>query len=97
MKKSSIFINLFLNTIYEILLIFCPLITAPYISRVLLSNGVGVYSYTSSLVSYFLMFAALGTYTYATREVSINRNDKVKLSKLFWEIEVLTGITSFIA
>lgn len=98
MKKNKDVLsrNIIFNIIYEFLLIVTPILTVPYIARVLGSEGVGIYSYTNSLSSYFVMLAALGIYSYASREISINRNDKVKYSKIFWEIEILSIITSLV-
>lgn len=96
MTTSSIKKNFILSTAFQILNIVTPLITAPYISRVLGSEAVGIYSYTSSLQLYFSIFAALGTATYGCREIAINRNDILKRSILFWEIELLTVVTSVV-
>lgn len=86
--------NLILSTLYQILTMLTPLITAPYVSRVLGADGVGTYSYTNSIVTYFTMFAALGTATYGSREIARVRDDPAAYSKLFWEIELLTVITA---
>ena len=96
MKNKSIKKNLILSTLYQILTLIIPFITAPYISRVIGAEGVGIYSYTLSVGTYFTLFAALGTVSYGTREIARNRDDKQKRSKSFWEIEILTIITSFI-
>lgn len=96
MKNTSIKKNIVYNTIYQILTLIIPLITAPYVSRVIGAGGVGTYSYTLSIQTYFSLFAALGTATYGTREIARNRNDKYKRSKIFWEIELLTIFTSLI-
>lgn len=93
-KQESLKKNVILNVFYHIFLIITPLITAPYASRVLQSDGIGIYSYSNSLVTYFTVFAALGTVSYGTREIARNRNDKSKYSKAFWEIELLTIFTS---
>lgn len=87
--------NLALSTAYQILSIAVPIVTAPYVSRVLGAEGVGVYSFTSSIATYFAMFAHLGTMSYGRREISRARNDKKQLSRLFWEIESLVVITTF--
>lgn len=72
-----------------------PFITAPYVSRVLGAQGIGIQSYTQSIQQYFLLFAALGTLSYGAREISMNRNEPYKRSKLFWEIELMVvGTTS---
>lgn len=89
--------NIILNTVFRLLTIIAPFITAPYVSRVLLSDGVGIYSYTQSLVTYFTMFAALGTVSYGTREIARRRDNKVEYSKAFWEIELISIICSAIA
>ena len=97
MKETSIKKNFILSTLYQILTLVTPLITAPYISRVLGADGIGIYSYSYSVVSYFLIFAALGTASYGAREIARNRKDEQVRSKLFWEIEILTIITSCIS
>jgi len=71
-----------------------PLVTAPYISRVLGAEGVGIYSYTSSLVTYFTLFAALGVVSYGKREIAQHRDDIKERSKIFWELELLIITTT---
>lgn len=93
-KTPSLKVNLVLSTAYQVLLVILPLITAPYVSRVIGAQGIGIYSYTSSYQTYFSMFAALGTASYGQREISRARNDMAGRSKLFWEIELMTVITS---
>lgn len=95
-SQPSLKKNFILSTMYQLLTIIAPIITAPYISRVLGSAGVGIYSFTYSIETYFSMFAALGTVSYGAREIARNRNDRDKYSKLFWEIEGLTIFTTII-
>lgn len=96
-KQESIKKNYVYNTLYRILTIITPLITAPYISRVLGSDGVGVYSYTNSIATYFTLFAALGTASYGQREIAMHRDSPEENSKLFWEIELLSVATTAVA
>lgn len=96
MKKTSIKRNILYNTFYQVLTLILPFITAPYISRVIGAAGIGTYSYTLSIQTYFSMFAALGTASYGIREIARNRDDEYKRSKIFWEIELLTVITTTI-
>lgn len=93
-KNPSIKKNLAYSTIYQILILVTPFITAPYISRVLGADGVGIYSYSYSIITFFTLFAALGTQSYGAREIAQNRDDKKKTSKIFWEIEIMIFITS---
>ena len=81
MKQKSIKINFLMNTILSLSSIIFPLITFPYISRVLQPEGLGKVTFASSIVSYFLMFSQLGIPTYGIRVCAQVRDDKEKLSK----------------
>ncbi len=94
--QPSVRKNYIYRLIYEILLLVIPLVTAPYISRVLGADGVGIYSYTSSIMAYFTMFAALGTLTYGEREISQHRDDPEEYSRIFYEIELMTVATTVV-
>ena len=95
-NTPSLRINIILNMLYEVLIVLTPLITAPYVSRVLQPDGVGIYSYTNSLLTYFTMAASLGTLSYGKKAIAELRTDKKKYSKAFWEIELITVITTSI-
>lgn len=75
--------NIIYQTLYQILNLILPFITAPYISRVLGSENTGIYSYTYTTVNYFMLIALLGIETYGTRTISRVRNDKEKLNRTF--------------
>ena len=94
MKQPSLKKNYIYKLFYEVLTIITPLITAPYVSRVLKADGVGIYSYSLSLMTFFTLVAALGTVSYGTREIAQHRNSKLQYSKLFWEIEILSLTTT---
>ena len=96
MEQASIRKNFIFRAGYEVLLLLTPLITTPYIARVLQSDGVGIASYTGSILAFFTMFAALGTPQYGMREIARNRDDPEKTTRLFWEIELMTVFTSLI-
>ena len=97
MQTQSIKKNYIYNTLYKILTIITPLITAPYASRVFGADGVGIQSYVLSILAFFVLFAGLGTATYGQREVAMYRNNKQKSSQIFWEIELLLVITTTIS
>ena len=86
--------NYIYHLLFEILKIILPFITAPYVSRVLEPDGVGIYDFTTANLTYFMLLAGLGTSSYATREIARNRNDKHAYSKIFWEVELLSMCTS---
>lgn len=96
MKQSGLRKNLVLSTFYQILTMVLPLITAPYASRVLGVEGIGIYSYTYSYVMYFMLLAALGVVSYGSREIARHRDCKKERSKDFWEIVVLVFISSLV-
>jgi len=96
-KKKSITKNYIYNTSYQVLTLLTPLITTPYLSRVLGADGIGIYSFTASIVAYFTMFAALGTLTYGNREISYLQDDRKTRSQVFWEIEFLSIIMTSIS
>ena len=75
--------NFFYQSFYEIFIIVMPLITSPYISRVLGAEAIGIYSYTYSMAYYFVLFAMLGINNYGNRLISTVRDDKPSLNKEF--------------
>ena len=96
MAQASIRKNFIFRACYEVLLLLTPLITTPYVARVLESDGLGIASYTGSIMAFFTMFAALGTPQYGMREIARNRDDQEKATRLFWEIELMTVFTSLL-
>lgn len=96
-KEKSIRGNLIYNTFYQFLVIILPLITTPYISRVLGAEKIGMYSYSYSIAYYFVMFIMLGLNNYGNRTIASVRDDKAKLSKTFFEIYSMQLVTSLIA
>ncbi len=89
--------NIIFQTAYQILNTCLPLITAPYLARVLGARQLGVFSYTSSVVAYFALLAMLGTVNYGTRSVASAGEDKNQRSVTFWEIYVLQIIATAIS
>lgn len=84
--------NYISNTIYQLLVVIMPLFTMPHLARVLGANGVGTYSYNYSIVSYFVLFATLGTNTFAQREIAYHQDDREEVSRVFFETLFLRGI-----
>lgn len=96
-KQKSIKKNFIYNLIYQVFLIIVPVIVTPYVSRVLQADGVGQYSYSLSIVSYFSLLAALGFTYYAQRAIANCRDDKEKQSKIFWEIVIIRFISTLLS
>lgn len=97
MPQKSIKKNYIYNVAYQILTVITPLITAPYLSRVLGPDGVGTISFAESIVSYFTLFATLGITSFGQREISYVQDDVQKRSVVFWNTKILGFCTSGIA
>lgn len=93
---SSLKKNFIYNVMYQILILILPLITAPYIARVLGAERIGIYSYTYSIVYYFMLIAMLGINNYGNREIAKVRDNKEKLDKTFTSIYMLQVIMTSI-
>ena len=89
MGKKSIAKNYAFNLAYQILAIIIPLITTPYLSRVLGPENIGIYSYTLSITTYFILFGSLGVSLYGQREIAFFQGDIKKRSKSFYEILIM--------
>ena len=93
-SNSRIKANFIYNFSYQILTIILPLITAPYLARVLGANLVGIYSKTHAMAHYFYLFTILGVNNYGNRLISQVRDDRKKMSTAFWEIYSFQAVTS---
>ena len=81
MKNVSLKVNAALNGLKQCLGILFPLITFPYVSRALGEDGFGQYSFSWSVISYFVLFAGLGINTYAIREGAKIRDNKAEINR----------------
>lgn len=88
-EKRILFKNYAYNSIYQILILIVPLFLTPFLSRTIGAEAIGQYSYTRSVVTYFVLFGTIGSNLYAQREIAYTAKDNVKRSKAFWEIFLL--------
>lgn len=95
-KKASLKINFIMNSILTMSQFIFPLITFPYISRILLPVGTGKVSFATSIVSYFALFAQLGIPTYGIRACAKVRDDKKELTRTVQEIFIINLVMSLI-
>lgn len=95
-KRNSIVKNYLYNLSYQILAIILPIITLPYISRVLGSSGLGAYAFTFSIVQYAVLLGSLGIPIYGSRTIASVRDNKAKLQKTFWNIAYLNIFSCFL-
>lgn len=95
MKKVSS--NYLLNLIWNVLLMIVPIVTTPYISRVLGAENLGIYSYCLSFSTYFIIAGTLGIPTYARREIAFVRDKQNDLNSKFSEILILQIVALLIS
>lgn len=91
--------NLIYNIIYQVLLYIIPFILTPYLSRTLGATQIGEYSYTYSIVYYFMMFTLLGINNYGVRKISKTKREKDALGETFSSIygmQLFLGLISLI-
>lgn len=96
-NKKKLFSNYFYNLIYQFLLIFLPLVTLPYLSRVLGADGIGTYSYVVSIAAYFILIGTLGLNLYGQKEIAYVQGEKNARSSKFFEIFILKTTTLLIS
>lgn len=94
LMKKNLAYNALLNTVYRLLNVIFPFITATYVSRVLAPAGVGKVAYAQNIISYFLMFAVMGIPEYGTREIAKVRDDEKKVSRLFCELVSINTLST---
>lgn len=88
-NQKSISKNYIYNTILKVLNIVFPMITFPYIARVLTASGVGKINFSLSVISYFILISRIGIPMYGIRECAKYRDDKKKLTKTVQEILII--------
>ncbi len=93
---KTIRVNYIYTAINQVLMIIVPIITLPYISRIFGVAGVGLFGYTSSIASYFVLFILLGLNNYGNREIAKVKNDKERLSNTFISIFTMQVVTALI-
>ena len=96
MKLSKVKINFLYNIFYQVLILVLPIITVPYVSRILKPEGVGVFSYTYSFASYFVLLSMLGIANYGSRMIAKVRDDKKSLSREFLSIYTVQVLSTVI-
>ena len=88
-QKQSVKKNYIYNLAYQMLAVIIPLMIQPYIARVLSAGEVGAFSYTTAITGYFALVGNLGIATYGQLRVAAFRNDREKVSQIFWELAIL--------
>jgi O-antigen/teichoic acid export membrane protein len=93
---SSVQKNFIYNALLSLSQVVFPLITFPYVARVILPSGIGQVAFVESICRYAILFAALGIPIYGVREVAKLKNEGDKLNKLFTELIVIHFVITIV-
>lgn len=94
--KKSVTSNYIYNLLFQILTLVFPIIITPYLSRTLGVERIGVFSYTFSIITYFILISSLSINLYGQREIGYLQDDKDNRSKLFFELIDVRIITTLV-
>lgn len=94
---KSIKKNFIYNTVLTVGNMVIPLITFPYVSRVLDPKGLGMANYANSVVSYLILFACFGVNTYGIKEGAKHRDCPDKMKSFVWEMMIINACTVTLA
>lgn len=97
MGNKSIKFNILMNIILTMSNFIFPLITFPYVSRILLPSGTGKVSFATSFISYFVIFAQMGIPTYGIRACAKVRDNKEQLSRTAQELLIISVVMCIMA
>lgn len=89
--------NYLYNIFYQVFILLVPIVTTPYLARVIGPVGVGINSYTNATIQYFILFGSIGINLYGNRQIAFVRNDRELLTKTFYEIYILRIISIALA
>ena len=91
-KYKSVKFNFIMNFILTLSNFIFPLITFPYVSRILQASGLGKVGFATSIIAYFSMIAMMGIPTYGIKACAKIRDDSYKLTKTVYELLILNTI-----
>lgn len=97
MQTGSIKKNFIMNAILTLSSFIIPIITFPYVSRILGPAGTGKVAFATSFVTYFNTFAQLGIPTYGVRATAQVRDDRLELTRVTHELLIINLVTSAVA
>ena len=93
---QSVKVNYILNLINTGTQMLFPLITFPYVCRVIEADGIGQINFFQSIISYISLFTCLGIPMYAIREIARDRSDVVQMNRTAMEILLLHSMLTLV-
>ena len=96
MKTNSLKFNIVMNVLLTLSSFLFPMLTFPYVSRILGPEGIGKVSFAQSIITYFTLFAQLGIPSYGIRICAQNRDDQEELSRIVQELTIISLVMTAI-
>lgn len=96
-RMTNTITNYIYNVLYQLLAFILPLVTAPYIARVLGPEKIGCYSYSQACAYYFVILSMLGVNNYGNRSIAKVRNNQEELRTTFWNIYAIQFVLCLFA
>ena len=93
---QSVKVNYILNLINTGTQMLFPLITFPYVCRVIEADGIGQINFFQSIISYISLFTCLGIPMYAIREIARDRSDVIQMNRTAMEILLLHSMLTLV-
>ncbi|HVX49200.1 MAG TPA: flippase [Chitinophagaceae bacterium] len=93
-KKISV--NIFFNVLLTLSQVAFPVITFPYLSRVLMPEGLGTINFIDNITQYLIFLTGIGIPVYGMREISKHKNDKAAIKQIFSELVLIHLINAIV-
>lgn len=87
--KSKLLSNYLYNLCYQALVLITPIITMPYVSRIMGDKNIGLYNFFYSMVSYFALFGCIGLNLYGQREIAFCKDKPKRRTRVFLELYII--------
>ena len=91
--KNKLVSNYLYNLCYQVMIFITPIITMPYVSRILGDENIGLYNFFYSMVSYFALFGCVGLNLYGQREIASCKDNPRKRTRVFFELSIFRLVT----
>ncbi len=92
-ESRAVIKNYLYSLSYQLLTLILPLVTSPYLTRVLGKDNLGVFGYIQSITSYFVLFGCIGISLYGQREIAFVKKDPYRRTRTFYELCILRAFT----
>ena len=93
-KKNRTSTNFVFYIVYQVIIYIVPFVVAPFLTRTLKEESLGLFTFSNSIVTYFVLLANLGIARYGQREIANKNNDE---KRTFWSLFFVHFVTSILS